>query len=103
MQGFPKTLNTREDFEFVRSNFAKELWAPEFQALLDSNYGWFFVKELGEDEPGVIDDTHKVEEQRDTSGEAEKVVRYQFEYREVENSKLKRLGYSVSEVQTLLQ
>ena len=43
MQGFPKTLNTREDYEYVRLNFAKELWAPEFQALLDSNYGWFFV------------------------------------------------------------
>ena len=51
----------------------------------------------------MTDDTHKVEEQHDTSGDAEKVVRYQFEYREVENSKLKRLGYSVSEVQTLLQ
>ncbi len=101
MQGFPKTLNTREDYEYIRSNFSKEFWGPEFQALLDSNYGWFFVKELDEDEPGVIDQTHKVEQTHGDSGD-EKVVRYQFEYREVENSKLKRLGYSASEVQALL-
>lgn len=104
MQGFPKTLNTREDYEFIQANFDKKLWIPEFKALLDSNSGWHCVKELSAEELGVVDKTHKVETQRVSSeGSEEKVVRYQFEFRELENSKLKQLGFTVKEIEALIK
>ena len=46
MVGYPKSLKTKEDYEYVRNNFPKEMWKKDFQALLDSSYDWFFVEKL---------------------------------------------------------
>ena len=97
MVGYPKFLNTKEDYEFVRANFPKEQWESDFKALLDERYEWFNLGEIeGE---GVTDDTHKVvEDKRDD----ETVVRYQYEYKENENARIYRLGYTVEEVENIL-
>ena len=97
MVGYPKFLNTKEDYEFVRANFPKEQWKSDFKALLDERYEWFNLGEIeGE---GVTDDTHKVvEDKRDD----ETVVRYQYEYKENENARIYRLGYTVEEVENIL-
>ena len=97
MVGFPKFLNTKEDYEFVRANFPKEQWESDFKALLNERYEWFNLGEIeGE---GVTDDTHKVvEDKRDD----ETVVRYQYEYKENENARIYRLGYTVEEVENIL-
>lgn len=97
MVGYPKFLNTKEDYEFVRANFPKEQWASDFKALLNERYEWFNLGEIeGE---GVTDDTHKVvEDKRDD----ETVVRYQYEYKENENARIYRLGYTVEEVENIL-
>ena len=97
MVGYPKFLNTKEDYEFVRANFPKEQWESDFKALLNERYEWFNLGEIeGE---GVTDDTHKVvEDKRDD----ETVVRYQYEYKENENARIYRLGYTVEEVENIL-
>ncbi len=97
MVGYPKFLNTKEDYEFVRANFPKEQWQPDFEALLNERYEWFNLGEIeGE---GVADDTHKVvEDKRDD----ETVIRYQYEYKENENARIYRLGYTVDEVKAIL-
>ena len=97
MVGYPKFLNTKEDYEFVRANFPKEQWESDFKALLNERYEWFNLGEIeGE---GVTDDTHKVvEDKRDD----ETVVRYQYEYKVNENARIYRLGYTVEEVEAIL-
>ncbi len=97
MVGYPKFLNTKEDYEFVRANFPKEQWRPDFEALLNERYEWFNLGEIkGE---GTTDDTHKVvEDKRDD----ETVIRYQYEYKENENARIYRLGYTVDEVKAIL-
>lgn len=104
MKGYPKTLHTREDYEYVRINFPKSQWEKDFQFLLDSLYEWFFVKELLDGEEGIVDDTHKVEVQEaDEEQGIEKTTRYQFEWRLNPNCKLIELGYTVEQVQQYLQ
>ena len=41
MVGYPKYLNTKADYEFVRANFPKEKWEGAFQSLLDTRCNWF--------------------------------------------------------------
>ncbi len=97
MVGYPKFLNTKEDYEFVRANFPKEEWESDFKALLNERYEWFNLGEIeGE---GVTDDTHKVVEDKQDDGT---VVRYQYEYKENENARIYRLGYTVEEVESIL-
>ncbi len=97
MVGYPKFLNTKEDYEFVRANFPKEEWESDFKALLNERYEWFNLGEIeGE---GVTDDAHKVVEDKQDDGT---VVRYQYEYKENENARIYRLGYTVEEVENIL-
>lgn len=97
MVGYPKFLNTKEDYEFVRANFPKEQWESDFKALLNERYEWFNLGEIeGE---GVTDDTHKVVEDKQDDGT---ITRYQYEYKENENARIYRLDYTVDEVENIL-
>lgn len=101
MKGFPKHLNTKEDYDYIRKNFPKEQYIPFFEDLLKSRTAWFFVKELQDGEIGISDDTHKIEIQLGMN-EEEKTKRYQYELRENPNSLLNTIGYTVEEVQAIL-
>lgn len=103
MRGYPKFLNTKEDYEYVRANFPREEWEKDFKALLDMQQEWFFVKELGEGEIGVSDDTHKIEVSPSTSNPDGKAHSYQYELRYNPQCLMARLGYTEAEVKAILE
>ena len=94
MRGYPKYLNSREDYEYIRKNFPKEEWKKDFKALIDTRLEWF---NTGKTDAGVNDETHKVVEDKD-SGE-----KYQFELKENPSCKLFRVGYTAEEVEKILE
>lgn len=100
MIGYPKTLNTKEDYEYVRANFPKEEWQGEFQNLLDTVYEWFNMDALADGDAGITDDTHKVTE--DKREDMTTVTRTQWEYKENPDAKIFKLGYTVDEVKAIL-
>ncbi len=100
MIGYPKNLNTKEDYEYVRKNFPKDEWEPAFQALLDTVNEWFNLGVLADDDAGTVDDTHKVTEDR--REDTDVVTRTQWEYKENPDAKIFQLGYTVVEVKAIL-
>ena len=101
MQGYPKHLNTKADYEYVRANFPKDMWAKDWQALLDSRKNWFFIKDLPDKASGIEDATHKIVENMGME-DGEKVTYSQYELRDDENATIFRLGFTVEEVQAAL-
>lgn len=100
MRGFPKTLNSKADYEYIKDNFLAEQWKPEWQALLDSRMDWFNTGEVKKGK-GITDETHKVVEAEPVE-EGGETIYYQFELRENPNCKLLTLGFTVAEVETAL-
>ena len=100
MKGYPQHLNTKADYMYVRANFPREQWLPDFQALLDSTHDWFFEKHLDTKEDGLEDSTHKVVEQR--SSEDSEPTYDQYVFKEYNNALLFRLGFTVEEVEKLI-
>lgn len=94
MRGYPKHLNTRTDYEYVRTHFSKEMWKADFEALLATEKEWYNLGEI--EGTGVEDDTHKVVV--DEKGEK----KYQYEYRMNPNAKIYRLGYTAEEIKDIL-
>jgi hypothetical protein len=99
MYGYPKHLNSKEDYLYVKDNFPREQWLPDWQALLDSSRNWFVTGELESEEAGVTDETHKVIVQQDTQGEDETKKYYQAEWQYDPNCKMSRLGFTRKEVE----
>lgn len=99
MKGFPKHLNSKYDYEYVRKNFPREEWEPLFQGLLEEKKAWFCTKKLDNDELGYKDDQRKVVECENTDGAKE---RYQYELLDNPNSTMILLGYTESEIRGFL-
>ena len=100
MKGFPKSLSSKEDYIYIRDNFAEDQWRPEWQALLDSRMDWLNVGETTK-KKGITDETHKVVEQEPVE-EGGTTIYYQFELRENPTCKLLTLGFTVEEVEAAL-
>lgn len=98
MVGYPRWLNTREDYLYVREHFPREQWEPAFQALLDEHMVWMNTGKLVNEADGIVDETHKV---ITVGGEEDgaPVQYYQYEYREDPNCKMFRLGFAIEEVE----
>ena len=98
MTGYPKTLNSKYDYEYIRANFPRDKWEPAFRALLDERLQWFNIGKLNAEDEGVEDETHKIitVEQMGT------IEKYQYELREDPNCSLIRLGFTVKEVESIL-
>lgn len=94
MRGFPKHLNSKQDYLNCIEEFPQET-KQELQRLLDSRFVWVATAVLDEDEAGIADDTHEIIETDDG--------RVQRELIEDQNSELVRLGFTVEEVQEMLQ
>jgi predicted SAM-dependent methyltransferase len=94
MKGYPKHLNTKQDYEYVRKNFPKRKWEKDFKALLESEKVWQQVKVLDDKAKGVVDDTHKVAESENG--------KVQMELKIDKNSKMARLGYTREDVERIL-
>ena len=99
MKGFPKHLNSKADYEYIRSNFDESQWKPCWQELLDNKYQWFSTGNV-ENGKGVTDATHKVEASKDIDGND---VYTQYEYRENPLCDMNRLGFTEDEVKAALQ
>jgi len=99
--GFPRWLNTREDYLYVHEYSPREQWEPAFQALLDERVNWLNVGKLEGEDDGITDETHKV---ITVGGEEDgaPVQYYQYELKEDINCKMFRLGFTVEEVENIL-
>ena len=98
MIGFPKTLNSKFDYEFVRENFPRAQWEPKFKALLAEKDAWYCTSELAAGENGINDDAHKVVE----STQDGETVRYQYGLLPDPNSEMKKIGYTEDELKEIL-
>jgi len=91
MKGFPKHLNTRADYEYVRDNFPAEQWGPAWQSLLDTRFSW--LPASGAEPKGI--ELREVEQDGQVVGQEAWV--------EDKNAKIFRLGFTVAEVQKALE
>lgn len=92
MRGLPKHLNTKEDYLYMKDNYARAYWEQSFQNLLDTRYNWFMIDK----EDYKEDENHKIvhDDQEDTDT--------YFEYRENENALIYQLGFTIKEVESIL-
>lgn len=102
MVGYPKHLNTKEDYLYVKNNFPKSIWLDDFKKLLAMHREWFFVKELSTKEEGTEDSTHKVVDTTEQDGDVTITKYAQFEYKVNPNSKLLSIGFTEEEVKAII-
>lgn len=98
MRGFPKHLNTKQDYLNCINEFPQET-KNELQRLLDSRFVWVETAVLEDEEQGIIDDTHDIIKIMTEPGEP--II--QRELIEDTNSELVRLGFTVEEVREMLK
>ena len=91
MRGFPKYLNTKQDYLNCLTDYPKEIKAA-LQELLDGRFIWRATGII--ENEGLTDDTHRVVD----TGE-EKI---QEELIEDERAEIFRLGFTVKEVEEML-
>lgn len=101
MKGFPKYLNTKEDYLYVLANYPKEQVKPLFQNLLDTMEDWFSERVLKENEEVNIDkSTQKIVETQDNmTGET---VRTLFTLKVNPMCRLLSLGFTKEEVEGII-
>lgn len=99
MKGFPKHLNSKQDYVFVKTNFPAEQWKPCWQALLDQSKNWFYTSTLAAAADGVTDDTHKVVTATDMDN---KIIYMQYELRTDPSSDMLKLGFTEQEINDAL-
>lgn len=100
MKGFPKHLNSRADYEYIRANFPREKWLQYWKDLLKDRYASYNVGELKSKADGIEDATHRIVECTEKDMETQKDVTkyYQFETRENPASDFMRLHFTEEEV-----
>ncbi len=92
MRGFPKHLNSKQDYLNCLSDYPAETKA-ELQRLLDSRFVWQDTAII--ENEGITDDTHRVIETEDGKIQQELV--------EDTNAEIFRLGFTVEEVEELIK
>lgn len=111
MRGFPKytDISTKYDVENLKSTFPKETKAF-LESLMNDRFIWISLGILANKEDGVTDDTHRVVEIKETEpGPSEdeptiEVTKYsQQELVEDENARIFRMGYTVEDVEILIE
>ena len=100
MRGFPKFLNSKEDYLYVKASFPDSMWKPEFQKLLDTTHDWFFDHYISDGETIVESENLKVIEPQETDTDQRKAV---YVYRINPNCKLLRLGFTIEECENYLK
>ena len=94
---YPRILQTKNDYEFVRTHFPKKMWERDFELLLETTRDWFFVREVEAGEWNPIQSaTQKVEVNMETGR------KYLYEWRTNPNAKIFRIGYTEDEVIAIL-
>lgn len=101
MKGYPKHLNTKDDYLYVKDNFPREQWVNDFQKLLDSRKDWITTGTVASVEAGVTDATHRVIPEY-AENSAEPTSYAQQELQEIPTAKIFKLGFTVEEVQNII-
>ena len=100
MRGFPKVLNSKEDYYYIKEHFEESLWRPKWEALLSSRQNWYAVKELSEDAKGRTDSKHYIETYKN---EDETETRVQYELRDDLSCDFFRFHFTEAEVNEALK
>lgn len=98
MQGMPKHLNSRQDYEYVRAHFPPEQWKPLWRTLLMDKFAWCDVARLEDGEEGITDEQHKVVEAAAATDDGLEMSRMQLKLEENSAWRLKQLGFTEAEV-----
>lgn len=100
MKGFPKHLNSKYDYCYIKENFPTKKWKPKWQQLLDERYRWIATGTLESESDGIVDDTHRVSSYTTTDTETgeEKIVYEQQEYMENPAADFWRMHFTEEEV-----
>ncbi len=69
MKGFPKHLNSKFDYYYIKDNFPALKWKPYWQRLLDERFRWMDDHEIPNPEASIVDETHRIEERTVTDQE----------------------------------
>ena len=99
MRGYPKTLQTREDYEYVLANFTKDQYLQDFKDLLISRFDYIYQHNMADDEVVSDDIPHKILSQTDEKGNYVRQLYYRVE---VPTAKIFQLGYTVEEVEKII-
>lgn len=98
MKGYPKYLNSKEDYLFVKDNFEKSLWSKDYQELLEDTTMWANKGNVDKTE-GITDVNHKV-----LKSDKDGVTEYtQFELVANPDCKLLMLGFTKAEVEAAIE
>jgi hypothetical protein len=100
MNGFPKHLNSKNDYENIVKDFGytAEVKAA-YQALLNTDKHYVFIRELADEEAAGSEPECRVMTTEQTDGTTKRV---EFQLVDNENSKLKRLGFTIDEVEEVI-
>lgn len=98
MKGYPKFLNTKADYEYVRTHFPREKWEQDFKNLISTQYYWKDVKQL-DSADGQTDDTHRVLTM-DDENDGKVYIQQELTYNE--KCKMARVGYTEEEVKAIV-
>lgn len=101
MRGFPKELNTKQDYLNCIEKYPNET-RQALQTLLDSRFSWFRVRELDDGEEAPEGDNYRVVEEKDGMDPEAETKRILEELREDPNALLFLRGFTVEEVQELI-
>ncbi|WP_409361552.1 hypothetical protein ACRPOS_000815 [Bartonella heixiaziensis] len=105
MREYPEHLNTKQDY-LNMLEFDKVETVRRLGQLLETRFYWVAIKELGEGEEWIEDDTHRVcmvtEMPFDLNGDFV-AKRTQYELQESEYAPLFQLGFRVEEVEQLIK
>ena len=82
MQGFPKKLNSKADYLYIKEHFPKAEWQPIWEKLLETRKNWFATGTL-EGTEGIEDATHRIEKCKDDEGKATTLVGQPFDQRHI--------------------
>ena len=95
MRGFPKLLNTKQDYLNCITDFPQET-KVQLQGLLDNRYKWEDKGEIKAGDIPIDNDTHRIVTDEDGK-------QCQLELVEDENAKIFRIGFTVEEVEELVR
>jgi hypothetical protein len=99
IRDFPKWLNTKQDYLNCLKDFPEKT-KTTLQELLTDRFSWFPVRELTEGEAVAESNTYKVVESKDE--ETQETKRVLYELKEDEHARLFLLGFTVEEVNGLI-
>lgn len=101
MKGFPKKLNSKDDYYYIKEHFEESQWKPKWEALLSNRKNWFAAKTLKEGAKGRTDSSHYVETYKNDEDSTE--VNVQYELRDDISSDFFRYHFTEEEVQEALK